>query len=141
MSLFDHAAFEYQNDSVLQVEKWDYYHCDGSDPITAFDNGKSIILLDTSGPFFFISGTHDHCINGQRLIVDVMSPHPIAASPPSIPSASSAPSPQQEEDPSESQLGPSPSSHMSSRVSGSGVLSSDFMAVLVTLVVMMMLES
>ncbi|KAF7843385.1 Early nodulin-like protein 1 [Senna tora] len=95
--------FEYRNDSVLTVEKWDYYHCDGSDPITAFDNGKSIINLDRPGFFFFISGSHDHCINGQRLIVDVMSPHP-AASPPSI---IIAPSPDDDQEASSS---PSPSS-------------------------------
>ncbi|KAF7814236.1 Early nodulin-like protein 1 [Senna tora] len=79
----DSLVFEYQNDSIMSVEKWDYYHCDSSEPITAFNNGKSIVNLESNGAFYFISGTDDHCINGQRLMVDVMSPHPPSISAPS----------------------------------------------------------
>ncbi|KAI3416934.1 Phytocyanin domain-containing protein [Psidium guajava] len=81
----DSLNFEYKNDSVLVVDKWSFYHCKTSDPITAFDNGNSTFTLDKPGFFYFISGTTDHCKNGQRLIVDVMSPHRIPHStPPSI---------------------------------------------------------
>ncbi|XP_062088361.1 early nodulin-like protein 7 [Humulus lupulus] len=71
----DSLVFEYQNDSVVLVEKWGYYHCDASKPIIAFNNGNSTVMLDRSGLFYFISGSPDHCRNGQRMIVDVMSPH------------------------------------------------------------------
>lgn len=90
------AAFEYQNDSVVMVEKWDYYHCNSSDPILAFNNGKGVIKLDRPGPFYFISGFPEHCKNGQRLLVEVMSSHldapPRSADPPES-YADGAPSP------------------------------------------------
>ncbi|CAL0332400.1 unnamed protein product [Lupinus luteus] len=80
----DDLVFVYHNDSVLTVEKKDYFTCDTSNPITAFDNGKSILNLNMPGPFYFISGTENHCTNGQKLLVEVMSPHPIPkSSPPS----------------------------------------------------------
>ncbi|KAE9585888.1 putative cupredoxin [Lupinus albus] len=41
-----------------------------------------------SGPFYFISGTEDHCTNGQKLLVEVMSPHPIPKSSPPLSHAS-----------------------------------------------------
>ncbi|KAK9923436.1 hypothetical protein M0R45_031855 [Rubus argutus] len=80
----DSLYFNYKNDSVLEVDKWGYYHCNITNPIIAFDNGKSIMKLDRSGPFYFISGVPDHCKNGQRLWVQVMDPHPISQTPPSI---------------------------------------------------------
>ncbi|KAG7014059.1 Early nodulin-like protein 1, partial [Cucurbita argyrosperma subsp. argyrosperma] len=70
----DSLSFEYNNDSVVMVEKWDYYHCNSSDPILSFDNGKGVIKLDRAGAFYFISGFPDHCKNGQRLLVQVLSP-------------------------------------------------------------------
>lgn len=63
------------------MEKWDYFHCDPREPITSFDNGNTTFNLDRPGEFYFISGTDDHCQNGQKLIVDVMSPHPISIPP------------------------------------------------------------
>ncbi|XP_057450452.1 early nodulin-like protein 7 [Lotus japonicus] len=80
----DSLVFEYQDDSVLSVEKSDYFDCDTSDPITAFDNGKSTFNLERSGAFYFISGTGDHCKNGQKLLVEVMSQHPGIKSPPPV---------------------------------------------------------
>ncbi|XP_015894572.3 early nodulin-like protein 7 [Ziziphus jujuba] len=86
----DSLFFEYnkKNDSVLVVEKWDYYHCNTSKPITAFDNGESMVELDRPGPYYFVSGAPDHCMKGQRLLVDVMAPHhppPSVAVPPDHP--------------------------------------------------------
>uniref|UniRef100_A0A5B7CDQ7 Phytocyanin domain-containing protein n=1 Tax=Davidia involucrata TaxID=16924 RepID=A0A5B7CDQ7_DAVIN len=78
----DSLRFEYKNDSVLVVDKWGYYHCNTSNPISAFNDGNSVLNLDRPGPIYFISGTPDHCKNGQRLVVDVM--HPISQTPPSI---------------------------------------------------------
>ncbi|GAV77557.1 Cu_bind_like domain-containing protein, partial [Cephalotus follicularis] len=78
----DSLTFEYQNDSVLVVDKFDYYHCNTSEPITAFNDGKTVIKLDRPGSFYFISGVPDHCKNGQRLFIDVMGLHPDPQSPP-----------------------------------------------------------
>ncbi|XP_020965081.1 mavicyanin-like [Arachis ipaensis] len=64
----DSLVFEYENDSVLSVEEWDYFHCDASNPITAFDNGKSILNLDSPGAFYFISGTAHHCSRGPHYL-------------------------------------------------------------------------
>ncbi|KAJ9179235.1 hypothetical protein P3X46_011045 [Hevea brasiliensis] len=94
----DSLLFEYKNDSVIQVDKWGYYHCNTSKPIVAFNNGRSTFNLDRPGPFYFISGASDHCRNGQRLIVEVMGMHHQRShSPPSIanpPEYNLAPSPQ-----------------------------------------------
>lgn len=90
------VAFEYsKNDSVMVVEKWDYYHCDTTNPITTYDNGKSVVQLDRPGLFYFISGAPDHCKKGQRLVVDVMSPHPHDPHPdhPYAPHSAMSPSP------------------------------------------------
>ncbi|KAA8540372.1 hypothetical protein F0562_024709 [Nyssa sinensis] len=80
----DSLRFKYNNDSVLVVYKGGYYHCNTSNPISGFNNGNTVINLDKPGPAYFISGTPDHCKNGQRLVVDVMSLHPISQTPPSI---------------------------------------------------------
>ncbi|BBG98933.1 hypothetical protein Prudu_008460 [Prunus dulcis] len=56
------CTFTYKNDSVLEVDKWDYYHCNTSNPI--------------------IAGAPDHCKNGQRIFIEVMDPRPISQSPP-----------------------------------------------------------
>ncbi|GMI93782.1 hypothetical protein HRI_003047500 [Hibiscus trionum] len=71
----DSLSFEYENDSVLVVEKWDFYHCNTNKPISSFDDGKTVIDLDRSGIFYFISGAIDHFIKGQKLLVQVMSLH------------------------------------------------------------------
>ncbi|CAJ1951107.1 unnamed protein product [Sphenostylis stenocarpa] len=80
----DSLVFEYQNDSVVIVERWEYFHCDSTSPINMFDDGNSTVILDSPGMFYFISGTEDRCQKGEKLIVEVMSPHPITKSPPSI---------------------------------------------------------
>ncbi|GMH03708.1 hypothetical protein Nepgr_005547 [Nepenthes gracilis] len=71
----DSLRFQYQNDSVLVVDKYGYYHCNIENPISSYSDGNTMITLDQAGPIYFISGDRDHCKNGQRLIVDVMSPH------------------------------------------------------------------
>ncbi|TKY64456.1 Early nodulin protein 1 [Spatholobus suberectus] len=90
-------------------------------PINTFDDGNSTVILDSPGFFYFVSGIEDHCQNGEKLIVEVMSPHSIPNSPPSIiyipPQGFSA-------------LAPAPSHSHSSRLSASIVLGSVFMALL-----------
>ncbi|CAH8378952.1 unnamed protein product [Eruca vesicaria subsp. sativa] len=71
----DSLTFVYDKDSVMEVDKSGFYHCDASDPITAFDNGNSTFFLDRPGLFYFISGSDGHCTSGQRLIVEVMHIH------------------------------------------------------------------
>ncbi|KAJ4884825.1 early nodulin-like protein 7 [Raphanus sativus] len=71
----DSLSFVYDKDSVMEVEKEGFYHCNASDPITAFDNGNSTFILDRPGLFYFISGSDSHCTSGQRLIVEVMHIH------------------------------------------------------------------
>ncbi|CAN6936012.1 unnamed protein product [Brassica oleracea var. botrytis] len=71
----DSLSFVYDKDSVMEVDKWGFYHCNASDPITAFDNGNSTFYLDRPGLFYFISGSNAHCTSGQRLIVEVMHIH------------------------------------------------------------------
>ncbi|KHN39240.1 Early nodulin-like protein 1 [Glycine soja] len=111
------TVFVYQNDSVMSVEKWNYFHCDSNSPIDIFDDGNSTVILEGPGVFYFISGTEDHCQNSEKLIVEVMSPHSIPNSPP--PQAQGF-----------SSLAPSPSH--SSGVSVSILLGSVFMALLTT---------
>ncbi|KAI9109454.1 hypothetical protein K1719_019508 [Acacia pycnantha] len=77
----DSLVFEYKNDSVASVDKWDYYHCDASDPISIFNNGNSTMNLDQPGSFYFISGLYQHCRNGQKLMVEVKSPSMNASAP------------------------------------------------------------
>lgn len=121
------AVFVYKNDSVLRVEKWDYFHCGSNNPINTFDDGNSTVILDSPGVFYFISGIEDHCHNGQKLIVEVMSPHSIPNSPPPVsipPQGSSA-------------LAPYSSSHSSASM----VLGSAFMALFTTFVIVLLLAS
>ncbi|AAF09049.1 putative Phytocyanin domain, cupredoxin [Arabidopsis thaliana] len=93
----DSLSFVYDKDSVMEVDKWGFYHCNGSDPITAFDNGNSTFDLDRPGLFYFISGSNQHCTSGQRLIVEVMHIHQHhdhdASMPPSMSPLSNSASP------------------------------------------------
>ncbi|XWS11969.1 hypothetical protein CRYUN_Cryun37aG0050400 [Craigia yunnanensis] len=122
----DSLSFEYQNDSVLVVEKWDYYHCNTNKPISSFNNGKTVFNLDRPGLFYFISGAPDHCKRGQKLLIQVMSLHPRAESPPSI------------ANPPEVGLAPGP--HPSSGLVVTMTLSSVFVALIVTVVTLVLKE-
>ncbi|XP_058777180.1 early nodulin-like protein 7 [Vicia villosa] len=135
-----YVVFEYENDSVLSVEKEDYINCDTSKPITTFTNGKSTLNLDRSGPFYFISGTDDHCNNGQKLLVEVMAPHPIPASPPTPTTIAVPP-----EGSSSPMMAPSNAPYSSDTLdqatssSSMVVVASCFMSTLVTFVIVIML--
>ncbi|GMI82091.1 hypothetical protein HRI_001878400 [Hibiscus trionum] len=78
----DSLSFEYRNDSVLMVDKWDYYHCNSNNPIYSFNDGNTVINLDRPGFFYFTSGVLDHCKNGQKLMIQVMGLHQRAEPPP-----------------------------------------------------------
>ncbi|OIW15876.1 hypothetical protein TanjilG_04411 [Lupinus angustifolius] len=136
----DSLLFEYQNDSVLTVEKMDYINCDTSNPITEYNNGNSIVNLGRPGAFFFISGNEDHCINGQKLVVEVMSPHQIPKSSPSpSPSISLPPEGSSEMAPSPSPYASDHSLGDSTSASASLVLGPVPMASLTTFVIVFLL--
>lgn len=67
------------------VDKYDYFHCNTTNPISTFkDDGSTLVTLEKPGLTYFISGDPDHCKSGQRLEIEVMGHHSIARSPPSI---------------------------------------------------------
>ncbi|KAL6559911.1 hypothetical protein OROGR_005028 [Orobanche gracilis] len=89
----DSLRFEYNNDTVVVVDKWGYYHCNTRHAVSVFKDGNTVINLKQPGPVYFISANRDHCKNGQRLVVEVMTWHPIPQSPPQDDASSPAPSP------------------------------------------------
>lgn len=89
---FVSSGFEYKNDSVLVVDKWSYYHCNSSNPVSVFKDEITVISLDNPGPMYFVSGDPGHCERGQRLLVDVLELHP-KSPPPSITPSEMSPAP------------------------------------------------
>ncbi|XP_019183386.1 PREDICTED: early nodulin-like protein 1, partial [Ipomoea nil] len=81
-------VFKYpcNNDSVLEVNEDDYKNCNTKNPIKSYNsNGNTEVVLERSGAIFFISGQDDHCENGQKLAVVVLSPkHTSPGSPPPV---------------------------------------------------------
>ncbi|KAM3744642.1 hypothetical protein ACB098_06G068200, partial [Castanea mollissima] len=71
----DTLVFKYKkgSDSVLLVNKDDYYNCNTKNPIKKLEEGDSEYKLDKSGPSFFISGKEQNCEKGQKLIITVLS--------------------------------------------------------------------
>ncbi|XVF24927.1 hypothetical protein REPUB_Repub13aG0169800 [Reevesia pubescens] len=122
----DSLSFEYQNDSVFVVEKWDYYHCNTNKPISSFNDGKTVINLDKPGLFYFISGVPDHCKNGQKLLIRVMGLHQRAESPPS--------------NANPPEVGVAPGPHPSSGLVVTVTLVSVFVALIVTVVTLVLKE-
>ncbi|KAK6125020.1 hypothetical protein DH2020_041294 [Rehmannia glutinosa] len=82
----DSLRFEYNNDTVVVVDKWGYYHCNSSHAISVFNDGNTVINLERPGLVYFVSADPDHCKKGQRLMVEVISTR-------SPPDSSPAPSP------------------------------------------------
>ncbi|KAL0424240.1 UNVERIFIED_CONTAM: Early nodulin-like protein 2 [Sesamum radiatum] len=68
----DTIRFKYKKDSVMKVNKKDYNECNSTRPEFFSNNGNTIVTLDHSGFFYFISGATAHCDKGQRMIVWVM---------------------------------------------------------------------
>ncbi|XP_019172410.1 PREDICTED: early nodulin-like protein 1 [Ipomoea nil] len=92
----DTVIFRYKKgeDSVLVVNKRDYYDCNKTNPIDNLTDGNSSLTLTRSGEFFFISGHADNCEKGQKLIIIVMSPQhskPPTVIPPPPPPPSPSP--------------------------------------------------
>ncbi|XP_006343053.1 mavicyanin-like [Solanum tuberosum] len=89
----DSLRFEYRNDSVIKVGKWEFYHCNRTHLASAGKDGTRTVNLNRAGTFYFVSGDPEHCKNGQRLAVEVLPLHPISESPPQPFSQAPAPSP------------------------------------------------
>ncbi|XP_057953941.1 early nodulin-like protein 3 [Malania oleifera] len=71
----DSLIFKYKkgSDSVLIVTQEDYNNCNTTKPIKALKDGTSVVKLNRSGPFFFISGNACGCDRGhEKLVVVVM---------------------------------------------------------------------
>ncbi|XP_059455290.1 early nodulin-like protein 14 [Corylus avellana] len=78
----DILIFEYdETDAVLRVTKKDYKSCNVTKPIEKYENGRTKVELDRSGPFYFIGRTEGFCEGGQKLAVVVISDrkHPTLA--------------------------------------------------------------
>ena len=75
------------------MDKYGYYHCDTTKASASFTDGNTYIKLEQTGLSYFISGIVQHCHNGQRLVVDVMSPHPTPAVVPPPESLAESPAP------------------------------------------------
>ncbi|KAL5071516.1 hypothetical protein RYX36_022403 [Vicia faba] len=87
----DHLIFNYEagKDSVLQVSKEDYVSCNTSHPIKKYNDGKTKVRFDHSGPYYYISGEKGHCEKGEKVIVLVVSQRSPGAAPVSPASAPS----------------------------------------------------
>ncbi|KAK4361880.1 hypothetical protein RND71_017121 [Anisodus tanguticus] len=90
---YHYAGFEFRNDSVIRVDKWEFYHCNRTHPASGAKDSNTTVNLDRPGSFYFVSGDPEHCKNGQRLAVEVYPLHPISDSPPQPISMAPAPSP------------------------------------------------
>ncbi|KAG0539388.1 hypothetical protein BDA96_03G318300 [Sorghum bicolor] len=67
------------DDSVLLVTEQDFDTCNTRNPVRRLQaaavgssSGSSVLRLDRSGPFFFISSDEDRCQKGQKLYIIVM---------------------------------------------------------------------
>ncbi|XP_002967653.2 stellacyanin [Selaginella moellendorffii] len=74
--LGDTLVFNYSKDfhNVLAVSKADFIACSTANPIATFQDGHTIINLDTTGPHFYVCGVPGHCGQGQKLLVVVRKP-------------------------------------------------------------------
>ncbi|KAI4335542.1 hypothetical protein L6164_014180 [Bauhinia variegata] len=96
------SKYDGNSETVLQVDEEDYKSCSLSDPMQEYGGGDTKVVLDHSGPFYFISGIEGHCQMGLKLVVVVLSNShrgkrhsytlPPAQVPFALPSAPSAPS-------------------------------------------------
>ncbi|CAH8321183.1 unnamed protein product [Eruca vesicaria subsp. sativa] len=65
--------YDGEKDSVLQVTKEAYINCNTTNPAASYSNGDTKVKLESSGPFFFISGSKSNCVQGEKLHIVVMS--------------------------------------------------------------------
>ncbi|KAM0943840.1 putative Phytocyanin domain, cupredoxin [Dioscorea sansibarensis] len=80
-------------DTVLHVSQEDYNTCDTSSFIDEFKDGNTVFTLNSSGPFYFVSGNQENCLKNESLVVVVMAERNNNASAPSLPPSPSLVSP------------------------------------------------
>ncbi|KAH7860814.1 hypothetical protein Vadar_018349 [Vaccinium darrowii] len=70
----DSLVFKYKkgSDSVLIVDKNDFFNCNKAKPVQSLTDGNSVYKFDRSGPFYFISGDAENCNKGQKLEIIVL---------------------------------------------------------------------
>ncbi|XP_057968546.1 uclacyanin 1-like [Malania oleifera] len=69
----DYLVFRYVPiHDVLEVDQLDYATCRTVDPISAYDDGETVVELSEVGTRFFICGRRRHCAMGLRLRVQVL---------------------------------------------------------------------
>ncbi|GAY52210.1 hypothetical protein CUMW_140170 [Citrus unshiu] len=70
----DSIVFNYASgqDSVLQVNKDAYTNCSTEYPVARYTDGHTVFTFKQSGPYYFISGNKDNCVNNEKLAVIVL---------------------------------------------------------------------
>lgn len=65
--------YEPEKDSVLCVTREAYLTCNTTDPMASYKNSSTVVTLNHSGAYYFISGNSENCQKGEKVIVVVMS--------------------------------------------------------------------
>jgi hypothetical protein len=84
--------------SVLLVTEHDFDTCNTRNPVQQLkaavgSSGSSVLRLDRSGPFFFISSDEDRCQKGQKLYIIVMAVRRPTTTPAPAPESAFPPAP------------------------------------------------
>ncbi|MCO5597172.1 hypothetical protein L7F22_051248 [Adiantum nelumboides] len=92
--------YVYKAHTVLEVIRSDFRYCNKSNPIASFDDmsGKTIVVLNKPGNYYFIDGVGSHCEEGQKFqakvtgeaLPDTLAPVAEPSASPAIPPAVAA---------------------------------------------------
>eukprot|EP00249_Psilotum_nudum_P027088 c34385_g1_i1 orf=358-927(-) len=66
--LFNYIPLDH---TVLQVEHESFRECNLSTPIKSYMDGKTDVPLKNAGSYYFVCGVGDHCLEGQKIEVQV----------------------------------------------------------------------
>ncbi|KAJ7546295.1 hypothetical protein O6H91_08G034000 [Diphasiastrum complanatum] len=91
----DSLEFNYQAEanSVVQVNREHFDACNATDYIASYGNGKTVVELNRTGPYWFISGVNNNCNQGQKFGIMVFAKTHGASPPIYTMSPESAPAP------------------------------------------------
>ncbi|XP_010465857.1 PREDICTED: mavicyanin-like [Camelina sativa] len=69
----DVLVFNYKSDqhNVMQVNSTAYTDCRTDNYTSLFTKGNDSIIISEVGKLWFICGVDDHCVNGQKLTINV----------------------------------------------------------------------
>lgn len=65
--------YDPEKDSVLGVTREAYLTCNTTEPMASYKNSSTVVILNHSGAYYFISGNSIYCQKGEKVIVVVMS--------------------------------------------------------------------